>query len=193
MTKRMLDLAVAITMLLLTLPLWPIIALAIRLNSRGPAFFRQTRVGLEGRTFEILKFRTMTVGTPSLATHDVSPNAVTIVGRFLRQSKLDELPQMWNVVRGDMSVVGPRPCLSTQYELIAQRKKRDVFSVRPGISGLAQVHRIDMARPKRLAAVDGLYVKNQTLFGDIALLLATLRLTSNQCLRPNRFNPSERE
>ncbi|MFP4245441.1 MAG: sugar transferase, partial [Ectothiorhodospira sp.] len=101
--------------------------------------------------------------TASVATHLASASAITPFGRFLRRTKLDELPQLWNVLKGEMSLVGPRPCLPNQEELIAERERRGVFNVRPGITGLAQVNGIDMSDPARLAEVDEQMVKHQTL------------------------------
>ena len=120
----------------------------------GSPFFRQTRVGRHQRPFTLLKFRTMRPDTVSVATHLADASAITPLGSFLRRSKLDELPQLWNVLRGDMSLVGPRPCLFNQTELIAARAAHGVFDARPGITGLAQVNGIDMSRPELLAETD---------------------------------------
>ena len=105
----------------------------------------------------------MRLGTASVATHLADASAVTPFGRFLRRTKLDELPQVWNVLRGEMSLVGPRPCLPNQDELIAERQKRGVFEVRPGITGLAQVNGIDMSDPVKLATVDAQMIESLTL------------------------------
>ncbi|MDR2839224.1 MAG: sugar transferase [Azonexus sp.] len=120
----------------------------------GSPVFRQTRVGRDQRLFTLLKFRTMRADTAQVATHLADASAITKWGGFLRRTKLDELPQLWNVLIGDMSLVGPRPCLPNQTELIAERAQRGVFSARPGITGLAQVQGIDMSDPQRLAEVD---------------------------------------
>lgn len=107
-----------------------------------------------GSSFTLVKFRTMKVNTASVATHLADSSAVTKFGKFLRVTKLDELPQLWNVVKGEMSLVGPRPCLFSQEELIDERSGRDVLTARPGITGLAQVNGIDMSDPKLLAEFD---------------------------------------
>ncbi len=120
----------------------------------GSPVFRQTRVGRDQKIFTLVKFRTMHVGTASVATHFASASAITPFGNFLRRTKLDELPQLWNVFKGDMSLVGPRPCLPNQQELIAAREALGVFKARPGITGLAQVQGIDMSTPEQLAQVD---------------------------------------
>ena len=120
----------------------------------GSPWFRQQRVGRGQRPFTLVKFRTMRVGTAQVATHLAQASAITPFGAFLRRSKLDELPQLWNVLWGEMSLVGPRPCLPSQTELIAERQRLGVFAVRPGITGLAQVQGIDMSTPQLLAETD---------------------------------------
>ncbi len=120
----------------------------------GSPLFRQERVGVNKRTFHLLKFRSMHVNTQAVATHLVQVSAITKWGSFLRKSKLDELPQLFNVLAGDMSFVGPRPNLLNQLELIEEREKRGVYSVRPGITGLAQIQKIDMSTPQLLAETD---------------------------------------
>jgi lipopolysaccharide/colanic/teichoic acid biosynthesis glycosyltransferase len=117
-------------------------------------FFRQERVGVNQKPFNLLKFRTMHTNTESVATHLVKVSAITRWGWFLRKSKLDELPQLFNVLKGDMSFVGPRPNLFNQLELIEERAKRGAYSVRPGITGLAQINKIDMSTPQLLAETD---------------------------------------
>jgi O-antigen biosynthesis protein WbqP len=172
--KRLFDFAAAACGLAV---LWPVVAavmIAIRLDSPGPAVFAQTRVGRNGRPFTCYKLRTMRAGTGDRPSHEVGASALTPIGGFLRRSKLDELPQLYNVVRGDMSLVGPRPCLPSQTALIAARTRQGALSVRPGITGLAQVQGIDMSEPERLAIEDGLYVRSRTFEGDLALIFRTL-------------------
>ena len=120
----------------------------------GSPLFIQERVGINQKPFYLLKFRSMHIHAPSVATHLASATAITPYGSFLRKSKLDELPQLWNVFRGDMSLVGPRPNLFNQNELIEERQKRGVYVIRPGITGLAQIHKIDMSTPQLLAETD---------------------------------------
>ena len=122
-------------------------------DNRSPLFL-QERVGRHQQPFVLVKFRSMRMDTLSMATHLADASAITPFGRFLRRTKLDELPQLWNVLRGEMSLVGPRPCLFNQKELIAERAARDVFDTRPGITGLAQVQDIDMSTPALLAKTD---------------------------------------
>lgn len=126
----------------------------IGLFDTGSPVFKQQRVGRLKTPFTLVKFRTMSVDTASVASHLASNASITKFGSFLRRTKLDELPQLWNVLKGEMSLVGPRPCLFNQEELIAEREQRGVLKARPGITGLAQVNDIDMSTPKLLAETD---------------------------------------
>jgi O-antigen biosynthesis protein WbqP len=146
----------------------------IRFTSPGPAIFAQTRVGRNGKRFVCRKFRSLRMATGDMPTFMLPPTQVTAVGRVLRASKLDELPQLWNVLKGEMSLVGPRPCLPSQTELITERERRGVLAVRPGITGYAQIQNIDMSDPVRLARADAAYVADRSLTGDLAILAATL-------------------
>lgn len=152
-TLRVLDLTIATLGLLVAAPLLAVLYVVGSITVGDPVF-RQARIGRDQRLFTLVKFRTMRVGTASVASHLVDPGATTSWGAFLRRLKLDELPQLWNVLRGEMSVVGPRPCLPSQTELIEARQRLGVLDVRPGITGLAQVEGIDMSEPARLAEVD---------------------------------------
>ncbi|MBL8581327.1 MAG: sugar transferase [Rhizobiaceae bacterium] len=146
----------------------------VRLTSPGPAIFAQPRVGRGGNVFVCRKLRTMRLGTPSVPTHEASASQITGVGRFLRASKLDELPQFWNVLVGEMSLVGPRPCLPTQARLIAEREKRGVMRALPGITGLAQVNGVDMSDPVACAEMDAEYLRTRSLRLDLTILFRTL-------------------
>lgn len=126
----------------------------VALFDTGSPVFRQTRVGRNKKPFTLFKFRTMKLNTNSVATHLANPSSITFFGHFLRRTKLDELPQLWNVLKGDMSLVGPRPGLFNQEELTAARDKLGVYSVCPGITGLSQVNEIDMSSPQLLAESD---------------------------------------
>ena len=137
----------------------------IGLFDTGSPIFRQVRIGHHQKPFTLVKFRTMTVDTASVATHLASSASITRFGHFLRKTKLDELPQLWNVLKGEMSLVGPRPGLFNQEELTEERAKRGVFDVRPGITGLAQVNEIDMSTPALLAETDQRMIQSLTL-GD---------------------------
>ncbi|RUO49329.1 sugar transferase [Pseudidiomarina donghaiensis] len=131
-----------------------VILFIIGLFDTGSPLFRQERVGRHGQPFILVKFRTMRVDTASVASHLASSASITRFGHFLRRTKLDELPQLWNVLKGEMSLVGPRPCLFNQEELIEERRARGVLDARPGITGLAQVNEIDMSTPVLLAETD---------------------------------------
>lgn len=150
---RVLDVVLSAAGLLLLLPVL-LALLGLGLFDTGSPLFRQVRVGREQKPFVLVKFRTMKKNTASLASHLVDAASVTAYGRFLRHTKLDELPQLWNVLRGEMSLVGPRPGLPNQVELTRERAALGIFSVRPGITGLAQVQGIDMSNPQRLAETD---------------------------------------
>lgn len=155
----------------LLLGLW----VAIRLNSPGPGLFAQARLGRNGQVFTCYKFRTMAVGTRQLGTHEVSASVITSLGRVLRATKLDELPQAWNLLRNNMSLIGPRPGLPVQEALTAARQARGVFDLTPGISGLAQVNGVDMSDPLKLSIWDARYGALQCLTLDLKLMLATVR------------------
>lgn len=154
---------------------WAFIAawIAIKLSSPGPGIFAQERVGKDGRKFTCYKFRTMVVGTKQAGTHEVASASVTSVGNFLRKTKIDELPQIWNILKNEMSLVGPRPCLPVQKELIAARKERGVLEIKGGITGWAQIAGIDMSDPIRLAKVDAEYLALRTIVLDLKIILAT--------------------
>tara|TARA_R110002124_G_scaffold229267_4_gene394504 strand:+ start:555 stop:1784 length:1230 start_codon:yes stop_codon:yes gene_type:complete len=172
--KRFIDLAVAITLLLLLSWLMFIIFSMIWLSSPGPAIFSQQRIGKDKEKFTCYKFRTMSVSTPDQPTHLTSDAHLTRIGSFLRRSKLDELPQLFNILLNEMSLVGPRPCLPSQKLLVNERSLKSVFTVKPGITGLAQIQGIDMSDPAKLAVEDGKYVAFQTLPGDLVIVIKTL-------------------
>ena len=150
---RLFDLVLSLTGLTLGIPFF-VLLYVVGWFDTGSPLFRQQRVGRHQKPFVLVKFRTMRPETASVATHLADASAVTPLGRFLRRTKLDELPQLWNVLKGEMSLVGPRPCLFNQTELIAERSQRGVFNVRPGITGLAQIQGIDMSTPQLLAETD---------------------------------------
>ena len=170
---RLFDLVAAILGGLVSIPLLLIVGLIIRWTSSGPALFRQVRLGRHEKPFVCLKLRTMRTGTRSAGTHEISASAVTGVGRFLRRSKIDELPQLWNVLVGDMSLVGPRPGLPTQTEMAHERRIRGVFRVRPGITGPGQISGLDMSTPAALAEIDATYASRPTVILYFRYVLAT--------------------
>ncbi|WP_339782592.1 sugar transferase [uncultured Marinobacter sp.] len=150
---RLLDFIFSLVGLVFGFPVLLVIYV-IGLFDTGSPVFKQQRVGQLKRPFTLVKFRTMSIDTASVASHLSSNASITKFGHFLRRTKLDELPQLWNVLKGEMSLVGPRPCLFNQEELIAEREQRGVLKARPGITGLAQVNDIDMSTPKLLAETD---------------------------------------
>lgn len=156
--------------------LWPVglILYIIGLFDTGSPIFIQERVGKQKKPFKLYKFRTMTRDTKSVASHLASQASITRFGRFLRKTKLDELPQLINVFLGDMSLVGPRPNLFNQTELIEEREKRDVYNHLPGITGLAQINEIDMSTPKLLAEKDAEMLKHLTLSDYFQYIFATV-------------------
>lgn len=159
---RLLDFIFALLGLLFGFPVLLVIYV-IGLFDTGSPLFLQERVGRNKQPFTLVKFRTMKVDTASVASHLASTSSITRLGGFLRKTKLDELPQLWNVLKGEMSLVGPRPNLFNQDELIAERDALGVYGVRPGITGLAQVNEIDMSTPKLLAETDQQMIKSLTL------------------------------
>ncbi len=140
----------------------------------GSPIFRQERVGKDKQPFRLMKFRSMHLNAPSVATHLASASSITPFGSFLRKSKLDELPQLWNVFVGDMSLVGPRPNLYNQEELINERDSRGVYSVRPGITGLAQINKIDMSTPQLLAETDAQMIRELNTLGYFKYIFLTV-------------------
>ena len=174
--KRALDFLLSLFALVLLSPLLAIIALIVKLTSPGPVLFRQKRVGIHKTYFTIYKFRSMRQDAPKdRATHLLqdATSYITPVGRFLRKSSLDELPQLINILRGDMSIVGPRPALYNQYDLIAERDKYGANDVLPGLTGLAQVEgRDELPIPKK-AELDGYYAGHISFGMDVKLILRT--------------------
>lgn len=156
--------------------LWPVFLVVYVLGyfDTGSPIFLQTRVGKHQQPFTLIKFRTMPMDTQSVATHLVGASSVTKLGGVLRKTKLDELPQLINVLKGDMSLVGPRPCLFNQQELIEQRQARGVFDVRPGVTGLAQVNEIDMSTPKKLAEWDERMIQTLSLKKYFTYIIQTV-------------------
>jgi lipopolysaccharide/colanic/teichoic acid biosynthesis glycosyltransferase len=146
----------------------------IGLFDTGSPVFRQERVGQHKKPFTLVKFRTMSVGTASVASHLASGSSITRFGHFLRRTKLDELPQLWNVLKGEMSLVGPRPCLFNQEELIRERDQRGALDARPGVTGLAQVNDIDMSTPRLLAETDAKMLANLTVTAYFKYIFMTV-------------------
>ncbi|WMS87291.1 sugar transferase [Pleionea litopenaei] len=169
---RFFDIVFSLFGLVFGLPLMLLIAIIGYFDTKSPIFM-QTRIGLGKREFTLVKFRTMRVGTASVATHLANSASITKFGNFLRRSKLDELPQLWNVLKGDMSLVGPRPNLPTQAELITCRDELNIYSFRPGITGLAQIMEIDMSKPELLAKTDAEMLKSLSVLTYFKYILLT--------------------
>jgi lipopolysaccharide/colanic/teichoic acid biosynthesis glycosyltransferase len=151
-----------------------LIIYCIGLADTGSPLFKQERVGRNKKPFTLVKFRTMIVDTESVASHLASSSSITRLGGFLRKTKLDELPQLWNVLKGEMSLVGPRPNLYNQHELIEARNVLGVYDVRPGITGLAQVNEIDMSTPELLAETDAEMIKMLSISNYFKFILQTV-------------------
>ena len=170
---RMIDFLASFFGLILLSPVILILYVA-GLFDTGSPIFKQERVGRHKQPFTLYKFRTMNPQAQSVATHLSKASDVTKLGAFLRRTKLDELPQLWNVLKGDMSLVGPRPCLYNQEELINEREKRGVFHHKPGITGLAQINEIDMSTPLKLSEVDATMLQDLNPKSYLAYVLATV-------------------
>jgi len=174
--KRILDLGLAVlagTLLLLPALL---VAVLVRLTSKGPVLYWSARVGRDNVIFQMPKFRSMQIGTPALATHLLSDplSYLTPLGNFLRKSSLDELPQLWSIIKGDMSFVGPRPALYNQYDLIELRTQQGVHKLLPGLTGWAQVNGRDELPIPQKVALDVVYLQNQSFWLDLKIIGLTV-------------------
>lgn len=181
--KMAADRILALLGLIILSPLFLVLMLAIRLDSRGPIFFRQKRVGIHKKHFMILKFRTMRIDTPKDTPTHLLENPqqyITRVGRFLRKTSLDELPQIINILKGDMAVVGPRPALWNQYDLIAERDKYGANDILPGLTGWAQINGRDELPIEVKAKLDGEYVRRMGLGMDLRCILGTVVSVARQ-------------
>lgn len=170
---RVLDLVFSLVGLVLGFPVLLVIYVLCLFDTGSP-LFRQERVGRGQKPFILVKFRTMAVDTASVASHLASTASITPLGRILRRTKLDELPQLWNVLKGEMSLVGPRPNLFNQHELIAARQAHGVYQVRPGITGLAQINDIDMSTPELLAETDARMIRDMSLSHYFRFIVQTV-------------------
>ena len=170
---RFFDVVFSVGGLVVFLPIFVVIIILGWYDTGSPLFF-QERVGRYKKPFILVKFRTMKLNTASVASHLVSSSSITKLGGFLRKTKLDELPQLWNVLKGEMSLVGPRPCLFNQGQLIKEREMRNVLNVRPGITGLAQVNEIDMSTPELLAETDAKMVRQLSIKKYFMFILHTI-------------------
>ena len=170
---RCFDFFFALAGLIFLLPILIVLTI-IGFFDTGSPFFLQERVGKNKKAFKLIKFRSMFVNTKSVATHLVNARVITKYGKFLRASKLDELPQLLNVLVGDMSLVGPRPCLFNQEELILERDKFEIYKIKPGVTGLSQINKIDMSTPELLARTDAEMIANFSIQAYFTYIFATL-------------------
>ncbi|MFT6905932.1 MAG: O-antigen biosynthesis protein WbqP [Oleiphilaceae bacterium] len=171
--KRALDILIIFIAVILLAPLMIVISLLIKMFDFGPIFFKQKRVGLNGEIFWFYKFRSMPVNTGDISSDKVGEIKLSWIGKVIRRTNLDELPQLLNILKGDMSVVGPRPPIPTQDELINLRKGNGSISVRPGLTGLAQVSSFDGMTFTQKAEFDGFYTENISFVNDIKIILGT--------------------
>lgn len=175
--KRVSDFVLALLGLILLSPLFLLIIILIKIDSKGPILFKQKRVGRHKKHFNILKFRTMRIDTPKDTPTHLLKNPeqwITKMGKFLRKTSLDELPQIMNILKGDMSIIGPRPALWNQFDLIEERDKWDCHKIYPGLTGYAQIHGRDELPIVEKAKLDGYYVKNMGLWLDIKIFFGTI-------------------
>lgn len=174
MKKRIFDCSIALLALPFAALLCILCVIPVWVEGRANPFFLQTRLGLHARPFRLLKIRTMSAGTTQGASHEIGTSTVLRVGRLIRKLKIDELPQLWNVLTGDMSLVGPRPGLPVQRELTEARRAHGVFQLRPGITGVSQVAGLDMSTPLKLAESDARYLGSWHAARDLHILWQTV-------------------
>ena len=175
--KRFLDIILSLIALIILLPFFIVFAIIIKVESRGPIFFKQKRIGKNKKTFTILKFRTMRADTPKdMPTHMLknAESYITKFGGFMRKTSIDELPQIINILKGDMSIIGPRPALWNQEDLIEQRDEFNANSIRPGLTGWAQINGRDELPIEQKAALDGEYIKKLSFWFDIKIFFKTI-------------------
>lgn len=174
--KRCFDLISSLIGIILFSPILLLLALIIKVTSPGPILFKQRRIGKDNQEFMIYKFRTMRIDTPNVATHLLKnpEQYITTIGKFMRKTSLDELPQLFNILKGEMSVVGPRPALYNQYDLIDMRTKVNVHTIKPGLTGLAQVSGRDELELDKKVYFDELYLSKQSFFYDLKLIFLTV-------------------
>lgn len=175
--KRVIDVVLSLLGLIILSPIFLIIIIAIKLDSKGPILFKQKRVGKDKELFNIYKFRTMKTNTPNDAPTHLLENPdfyITRVGKFLRKTSLDELPQLINILKGEMSIIGPRPALWNQYDLIEERDTYAANDIHPGLTGWAQINGRDELPIQKKAALDGEYVREVSFFFDVKCFIGTI-------------------
>lgn len=178
LVKRAVDILFSAIFLILLLPAMAVIAAAVRLTSKGPAVFRQKRIGRYGKTMVVYKFRTMLIDAPNVATADLDDpdQYITSIGKFLRKTSLDELPQLLNILKGDMSFIGPRPLIPEEQEIHDRRLHEGIYYLRPGLTGLAQVNGRDLVSAERKVAYDTEYLRKFSLKLDFVIFLRTISI-----------------
>ena len=175
--KRVIDLVLSVLAVVILSPLFLILFIAIKMDTPGPIFFKQKRVGINKTHFHILKFRTMRIDTPKNTPTHLLENPdqyITKVGKFLRKTSLDELPQIFNIIKGEMAIIGPRPALWNQYDLIAERDKYNANDVRPGLTGWAQINGRDELPIDVKSELDGEYVQKMNFAFDVKCFVGTI-------------------
>jgi O-antigen biosynthesis protein WbqP len=178
--KRLFDICCALLALVLLIPLLPLTAILIKVFDRGPVIFRQIRIGRDGSHFIFYKLRSMPLNTGDLPSDKLGSVQITPIGKFIRRTNIDELPQLYNILKGDMSFVGPRPPIPSQIELIEARRNNGSLKYRPGLTGLAQISSYDGMTSKHKAELDSLYSNSITFKGDLKIIIGTL----NYLLKP---------
>lgn len=175
--KRAADIMVSLCALIGLTPILIIISVLIKIESRGPVIFKQNRVGINSKEFTIYKFRSMKVGSPEVASNSLKnyKGHITKIGKFIRKTSLDELPQIINVIKGDMSLVGPRPVISSEVELLDYRRKLEIDKMSPGITGWAQINGRDNMTLERKIYLENEYKKSRSFFFDIKILFMTVK------------------
>ena len=175
-TKRLIDIVGSLCGIILLSPLFLIVAILIKLDSKGPVIFKQTRIGKDSKPFNIYKFRSMKVETPNLSTEEFknASDFTTRVGKFIRKTSIDELPQLVNILKGDMSIVGPRPVIDKEVRLLELRKECKVDSILPGITGLAQINGRDHVDDYQKVKYDFEYLVKRNLVLDITIIINTI-------------------
>ncbi|GKU27224.1 UDP-phosphate galactose phosphotransferase [Clostridium folliculivorans] len=175
--KRLIDIVLSFMGLVVLSPVFLILIIAIKIDSKGPILFKQKRIGINKTYFNILKFRTMRIDTPKDTPTHLLENPdqwITKVGKFLRKTSLDELPQIWNIFVGEMSIIGPRPCLWNQYDLIEERDKYGANNIKPGLTGWAQINGRDELPIEIKAGLDGEYIRKMSFLMDVKCFFGTI-------------------
>lgn len=172
--KRFFDIVLALVLMFCLIPIYLVISLIIYLQDKGHPIFKQERIGKHGERFNFYKFRSMPINSPNVGSHEKDKLKITPFGKLIRRTNLDELPQFYNVLRGDMSFIGPRPCIPSQGNLITLRTNNGSFNCKPGLTGWAQVNSYDGMSEEQKAIFDGEYANNLTIKMELKILLKTV-------------------